>query len=37
MMPRRWLTLAMTEPWNSSGAWTSTFMIGSRMTGLAFE
>ena len=35
-MPRRWLSWPTTEPWNSSGACTSTFMIGSRMVGLAF-
>ena len=34
-MPRRWLSWPMTAPWNSSGACTSTFMIGSRIVGLA--
>src|SRR5437870_3328793 len=37
MIPRRWFSWPTTAPWNSSGACTSTFMIGSRMTGFAFS
>ena len=36
-MPRRWLMEAKKLPWNSVGPSISTFMIGSRMSGLAFS